>query len=142
MKRMKSKIAASFLIAAMMTTEAMAAVAPISPEHIYAAYENGIVPYWNDTAMVQVTISAKGTSLTPILAVETYDDSTKTSGSMYLEKYSSGKWVKVKTWSVSKTGSFVLTKSYTGTAGTEYRTRVVLKIGNDSIEEACSGYEI
>lgn len=145
MKRMKTKIVASILIAAMMTSEAMAAIIPVAPTsqaRISAAYENGIVPYWNDTIMVLVTISADGNELTPIAIIETYNKTTKTSGTMYLEKNVSGKWRTVKAWSVSGTGGFSVEKTYTGTPGTEYRTRVVLKVGSDSIEEASNGYEL
>lgn len=142
MKRIKTKIAASILFAALMTSEVMAAVAPTSPERISATYKNGIVPYWNDTAMVSVTLSAEGKELSPIAIIQPYSSTTKTSGTMYLEKKVSGKWKTVKAWSISGTGIFTVTKSYTGTPGTEYRTRVVLKVGSDSIEEASSGYEL
>ena len=51
---------------------------------------------------------------------------------MYLEKYSSGKWTSVTSWSIKGTGNAFLSKSYTGTSGTKYRTKVVVTVNGEN----------
>lgn len=52
---------------------------------------------------------------------------------MSLQKYSSGKWKSVRSWSGSKTGiSYVFNKTAKVSNGS-YRVKAVIKIGNDTI---------
>ncbi|HZJ76454.1 MAG TPA: hypothetical protein VFC70_01980, partial [Oscillospiraceae bacterium] len=54
------------------------------------------------------------------------------SGTMYLEKYSLGRWTSVTSWSLKGTGSVFLSKSYRGTLGVKYRTRVVVTVDGET----------
>ena len=53
-----------------------------------------------------------------------------------LEKKSGSSWSPVTSWPIDTTGTVSLTKTYTGTAGVTYRTRVVVTTGADKIDVA------
>ncbi|HZK27301.1 MAG TPA: hypothetical protein VFD00_07180 [Thermoclostridium sp.] len=57
---------------------------------------------------------------------------------MYLERYSSGGWISVTSWSINGTGSAFLSKSYKGISGFSYRTRVIVVVDGERAE-ATSG---
>ena len=53
---------------------------------------------------------------------------------LYLEKKVGNGWTPVTSWSIDGTGSVSITKTYTGTMGITYRTRVVVTTGVDKID--------
>lgn len=59
---------------------------------------------------------------------------TKSKGTLYLEKKSGNSWSPVTSWPIDGTGTISLTKTYTGTTGVTYRTRVVVTTGADEID--------
>ncbi|WP_312812084.1 hypothetical protein [Sedimentibacter sp.] len=97
-----------------------------------------ITPFWVEISSVLAYISANGNTLYPEVYVEAKSTSASITGTMYLEKYSSGSWVNVTSWSIKGTGSVFLSKSYSGIPETKYRTRAVVTVNGESAE-AVSG---
>ena len=97
-----------------------------------------VMPRWTNISDIIPAISASGRTVYPETYVKAQSSTVKITGTMYLEKYSYGKWTRVTSWSISGTGSASLSKSYSGTIGTEYRTRIVVTVGAESAE-ATSG---
>lgn len=105
--------------------------------NMYAAIppDTGIIsPQWSSIANVSSYISYSGKTVYPEVIIETTNTTTKIAGTIYLEKYSSGKWVPVSQWNISGTGSLSDCKSYTGTSGTHYRTKLIVDIGSEHAE--------
>lgn len=90
------------------------------------------------------------TYATPVLAAENpvvagtavsvyispISSTTTTTGKLYLEKKSGNGWTKVTSWTIDATGKVDVTKTYIGTIGVTYRTRVVVTTGADKIDVA------
>ncbi len=98
-----------------------------------------ITPMWDNISGISLSISAEGTMLYPevyMLYPEVYIKAKSPlgsiSGTMYLERYSSGGWISVTSWSLKGTGSVFLSKSYRGTLGVKYRTRVVVTVDGET----------
>ena len=92
---------------------------------------NEVTPFWSEIYNITPSLSAKGTTLYPEVYVDAIKSSGSISGTMYLEKNSSGSWTNVTSWSFSGTGSAFLAKSYRGTSGTKYRVRVVATVNSE-----------
>lgn len=101
-----------------------------------------ITPYWTNISDVFPYISATGTTLYPEVYIEAKSSSSPITGTMYLEKYSSGRWTNVTSWNIKGTGSVTLSKSYIGTSGVTYRTRVVVTVNGETVNIASEGCEI
>jgi len=93
-----------------------------------------ITPFWVDVNEVIADISSSGKTLYPEVYIKAKSTSAKITGTLYLEKYSSGKWKKVTSWSISGTGSLLQSESYSGSSGTSYRTRVEAEVGGESVD--------
>src|SRR5690554_2428160 len=87
-----------------------------------------ISPYWTNISDISVDISANKTTLYPETYIQTKSSNGTISGTMYLERQVSGRWVSVTSWSISGTGSVLLSKTYQGASGTKYRVRVVVTV--------------
>lgn len=98
----------------------------------------GATPRWTNVSSLASNISVKGLVLSPEVRVYAKSNTAKITGTMYLEKYSSGTWSSVTSWSISGTGSVLSFQSYTGISGLKYRTRVVVKVGSESAEATSS----
>lgn len=92
-----------------------------------------VLPRWNDTDIVQSSISNSGKTISVSLLIAPKKGTVKSSGSLYLEKYSGGKWTSVTSWSVDKTGNVDITKTYTGKSRVKYRAKAVVTVGVDEI---------
>lgn len=101
-----------------------------------------ITPLWESISGISPSISAEGTTLYPEVYVKAKSSSGSISGTMYLEKYVSGRWTSVTLWSFKGTGNVFLSKSYRGTSGVEYRTRVVVNIDGETAEATSGSCEI
>lgn len=101
-------------------------------------YYQIIRPMWDNISGISPYISAEGTTLYPEVYIKAKSSSGSISGTMYLERYSSGRWTSVVLWSFSGTNSVFLSKSYRGTSDNEYRTRVVVTVDGENAE-ATSG---
>lgn len=101
-----------------------------------------ITPYWTNINDVSPYISATGTTLFPEVYIGAKSSSSPVTGTMYLEKYSSGRWTNVTSWNIKGTGSVTLSKTYTGTSGVTYRTRVVVTVNGETVNIASEGCEI
>ncbi len=134
------KIAAFILIVGGMTFTTPA----LQPQSVqsFGTGDAIITPFWVDIAEISPMIDAEGTTLYPEASVTAQSPSTKIKGTMYLEKYSSGKWQSVKSWSFSGTGSVFVSKSYSGTSGTTYRTRVSVTVGSETAQATSNSCSI
>lgn len=132
LKKAAVKLAVLMMVAGSTATNAFA----VQPQ--VCLTENityGIVtPYWSNISDISPNIYFEGKTLYSEVYVAAQSTSAKITGTMYLEKYSSGKWTKVTSWIISGTGYASISKSYTGRAETEYRTRVVVTIGSETAE--------
>lgn len=139
MKKAAVKIAAFLVIAG-----SMAITAPALQPQGTQSFSTGdaiITPFWVDIAEISPMLDADGTTLYPEVSVTAETSSAKIKGTMYLEKYSSGRWKTAKSWSFSGTGSVFVSKSYSGVSGTKYRTRVSVTIGSETAQatsDSCS----
>lgn len=101
-----------------------------------------VTPFWISISSISPKISAEDTTLYPEVYVKAKSSSSLISGTMYLEKYVSGKWTNVTSWSIKGTGSAAAFKSYSGTSGIQYRTRVVVTVGSEKVEATSSSCQI
>lgn len=101
-----------------------------------------ITPLWDEISSISPYISASGSTLYPEVYVDAKDSSGSISGTMYLEKYTSGRWTNVTSWSLSGTGNAFLSKSYKGTSGTKYRVKVVVTINGEKATAYSGNYEL
>jgi len=69
---------------------------------------------WEILNILEMTpnISANGTTLYPSVYIEAMKTSGEISGTIHLEKYSSGKWVSVNSCGISGTDYVLLSKNY------------------------------
>lgn len=97
-----------------------------------------IRPMWDNISGISPYMSAEGTTLYPEVYIKAKSSSGSISGTMYLERYISGRWTSVVMWNFSGTSSVFLSKIIGGTSGNEYRTRVVVTVDGETAE-AISG---
>lgn len=141
---MKMKKAAVKIIAFLVIVGSMAITASALEPQSTPSLSTGdaiITPFWVDIAEISPMLDADGTTLYPEVSVTAETSSAKIKGTMYLEKYSSGRWKTAKSWSFSGTGSLFVSKSYSGVSGTKYRTRVSVTIGSETARatsDSCS----
>ena len=108
--------------------------------YTWASVEGQIItPYWTNINEVSPYISATGTTLYPEVYIGAKSSSSSITGTMYLEKYSSGRWTNVTSWNIKGSGSVTLSKTYTGTSGVTYRTRVVVTVNGETVNIASEG---
>lgn len=101
-----------------------------------------IVPLWDSISDISPYISVDGNTLYPEVYIEAKGTSGSISGTMHLEKYSSGKWTSVTSWSFKGTSNVFLSKSYTGFSGVKYRTRVVVNVNGETAEVTSGSCEV
>ena len=142
---MKMKKAAAKIAAVLMIAGSMAITTPAAqPQNVQLlGFGDAIVtPFWVNITEIAPRIDAEGTTLYPEVSVIAETPSAKITGTMYLEKYASGKWQSVKSWSSSGTGSLLVYKSYAGVSGTTYRTRVSVKVGAETAQATSNSLSI
>ncbi len=101
-----------------------------------------IVPLWDSISDISPYISVDGNTLYPEVYIEAKGTTGSISGTMHLEKYSSGKWTSVTSWSFKGTSNVFLSKSYTGSSGVKYRTRVVVNVNGETAEVTSGSCEV
>lgn len=101
-----------------------------------------ITPLWDSIADISPYISVEGTTLYPEVYVKAKSSSGLISGTMYLEKYSFGSWTSVASWSFKGTSYVFLSKSYIGTSGVKYRTRVVVDVDGEKAVTTSGNCEV
>ena len=97
---------------------------------------------WDNISDISPRISSSGTTLYPEVYIGAKSSTASISGTMYLEKYSSGRWTNVTSWSFKGTSSVSVSKSYNGTSGTTYRTRVVITVDGEKTRATSGSCEI
>ena len=80
------------------------------------------------------TGSIYGKQISVSVYISPKKSTTSSVGTLYLEKKVGNGWTPVTSWSIDGTGSVSITKTYTGTMGITYRTRVVVTTGVDKID--------
>lgn len=100
---------------------------------VSSSYSN-ISSYWTNISDITVDISSSKTKLYPEAYIKAKSSTGKITGTMYLEKYASGSWTRVTSWSINRTGSVFLSKTYQGTSGTKYRVRAVVSVSGETVE--------
>lgn len=94
--------------------------------------QTAVTPRWTQIDEVDADISADGSTLYYFAFVYAKSENAKISGTMYLQKYGSGRWTTVDSCGISDTGSASIEESYVGSEGTEYRTKVVVTVAGES----------
>ena len=92
-----------------------------------------ITPRWESTNVVVPSISISGKQISVSVYISPKKSTTSSVGTLYLEKKVGNGWTPVTSWSIDGTGSVSITKTYTGTMGITYRTRVVVTTGVDKV---------
>lgn len=131
----KKAIAATFLAMMVVSVQAL----PVYPTS-FAPPKSGqmleyhtISPRWISTTLVAPSISNSGRSISASILISPKQSSAKSSGTLYLEQYVGGRWKTAKSWSINKSGTVDITKSYTGKSNVKYRVKVVVTTGSDNI---------
>ncbi|NYB75526.1 cell agglutination protein Mam3 [Sedimentibacter hydroxybenzoicus DSM 7310] len=134
--KLKKIGAAVLATAVMLGSIGIGDVYAIEQQKNISVYTNNhiITPFWSEIINILPSISASGNAINPKVYIEAKSPSASIIGTMYLEKYSSGRWVNVTSWSLKGTGSLSSSKSYSGTLNTKYRTRVVVTINGETAE--------
>lgn len=101
-----------------------------------------ITPFWNSISDISPYISVEGNTLYPEVYIEAKSSSGSISGTMYLEKFSGGKWTSVASWRFTGTSNVFLSKSYIGISGVNYRTKVVVTIDGETATATSGSCEI
>lgn len=101
-----------------------------------------VTPFWAEIITISPYISSDGNTLYPEVYVEAKSSSVSINGTMYLQKYSSGRWINVTSWTLKGTGSLSSSKNYSGTVNTKYRTRVVVTVNGETAEAVSGTCEI
>lgn len=82
------------------------------------------------------SISISGKQISVSVYISPISSTTTTTGKLYLEKKSGNGWAPVTSWPIDVTGKVDIAKTYSGTPGVTYRTRVVVTTGADEIDVA------
>lgn len=96
--------------------------------------EQAATSRWASTSMVAPSISISGKKISVSVVIAPKSQTTSSKGTLYLEKKSGSSWVTVASWKVNGTGTISMTKTYQGTSGVTYRTRVAVTTGEDKID--------
>lgn len=92
-----------------------------------------IAPRWTSTTLVVPSISNSGESISASILISPKQSSVKSAGTLYLEEYVGGRWKTAKSWSINKSGTVDITKTYTGKSNVKYRVKVVVTTGSDKV---------
>lgn len=122
--------------ALLMTTHAIpASAAENAPDGVSQTTSTQVItPRWESTNTVVPLISISGKKISVSVVIEPKKSTISSVGTLYLEKKAGSSWSPVTSWPIDETGSVSITKTYTGTAGVTYRTRVVVTTGSDKID--------
>lgn len=131
----KKAIAATFLAMMVVSVQALPVYATsfAPPESGQMLEYRTISPRWTSTTLVAPSISNSGRSISASIIISPKLSSAKSSGTLYLEQYVGGRWKTAKSWSINKSGTVDITKSYTGKSNVKYRVKVVVTTGSDNI---------
>ncbi len=122
----------------LLTTHAVSAsAAENSPDVLsQTALAQIITPRWESTNAVVPSISISGKQISVSVYISPKKSTITTTGTLYLEKKSGNGWTPVTSWPIDTTGTVNITKTYRGTTGVTYHTRVVVTTGADEIDAA------
>lgn len=92
-----------------------------------------IAPRWTSTTLVVPSISNSGKRISASILISPKQSTVKSSGTLYLEEYVGGRWQTAKSWSIDKSGTVDITKTYIGKSSVKYRVKVAVTTGSDKI---------
>lgn len=107
-----------------------------APDTFPTTSAQSIALRWESTKTVFPSITVSGKQISVSVYISPINSKTTTTGTLYLEKKSRNGWTSVTSWPIDVTGKVDITKTYRGTAGVTYRTRVVVTTGVDEIDVA------
>lgn len=90
-----------------------------------------VKPLWNNTSSIFVDLYSSGRILNAETLIKPYSSNADVSGTLYLERLSNGRWITESSWTISGTGSVSISRSYSGTRGNTYRTRVSANVNGE-----------
>ncbi len=124
---------ASALLVTVHTVPVSAAEA-ISAFSMQTALAQLITPRWGSTNMVVPSISLSGKKISASVVIDPKESTTTSVGTLHLEKKAGNGWISAASWPIDAIGTVNMTKTYRGTAGVTYRTRVIATTGADEID--------
>jgi hypothetical protein len=131
----KELVTLTLISALLMTANTIpASAAESAPSSFQSTPTQIIAPIWESTRVVVPSISISGKQISVSVYISPIDSTTTTTGKLYLEKKNGNRWTSVTSWSINVTGKVNVTKTYNGTTGVTYRTRVVVTTGVDEID--------
>lgn len=109
----------------------------ICPNYTQAelAKQKSVIEYnlrWENIGQVEPTIEASGLYLDLLVVIRPLNSSSRSVGTVYLQKYSSGTWKTARSWSFDQTGTVKFSRTVKGVSGTKYRIRVSGTVGGES----------
>ena len=102
----------------------------------YSSISANYRPLMGKYKTVVPSISISGKQISVSVYISPISSTTTTTGKLYLEKKSGNGWAPVTSWPIDVTGKVDIAKTYSGTTGVTYRTRVVVTTGADEIDVA------
>lgn len=139
--RKKDYITLTLATTLLMTAQAVPVLAADSTPGIWpqqTTLAQGITPRWESTNVVVPAISISGKQISVSVYISPKKTTISSVGTLYLEKKVGKVWAPVTSWPIDETGSVSISKTYNGTTGITYRTRVVVTTGTDEIDVASS----
>lgn len=141
MKRIRALVVVAILPVVLSSTMSVRAqdVMPVKAEEFVLVDSESkgnllpVQPMWVTESRATCSLSVSGKKLTASVRVLPKSSSLSTTGTLYIERKDSNRWVQVASVSVSGSGYCTGTKTYTGTSGKTYRARYSGKTGTDSV---------
>ena len=109
-------------------------ICPIDKTNNSLAYseENLISPLWDKSFNSSVYATSSGNNIILEANISSRNISSSINGSLYLEKYTNGRWVTETSWVLSGRGSLISTKRHYGATGTRYRARLRVTVNGET----------
>lgn len=118
-------------------------ILPVSQNDVtYAFNEYEIVPLWKNINFSNVTISNSGNTIYLEARVISKINGNRINATIFLEKYSNGRWIPVASWPVSGTGSIISNKNYSGFSGNRYRARLNATVNGETATAYSSSIQL
>lgn len=129
-----------FLAALSALTIAGMLAAPVSaanvPVQLVEPAPVAISPFYANVSTTDLSLSARGTTLSIFAYVSSQERGKVVSVAVYLEEKSGSSWKRVTSWTCASTSSASISKTYTGTKGKTYRARLVAKVDGEQVTDS------
>lgn len=115
---------------------------PITSNNTVSANEEIIRPMWVNIDISEVKLYSNGNSLYLESKVRATNLNNGINATIFLEKYSNGRWVNESSWTISAKGNLINSKSYYGTKGTRYRARLRATVNGETSTAISSSIQL